>query len=474
MIQTLLHKIILLGNWEYLIIFLAIFLESSAFLGLILPGETMLVLAGFLSSQGYLKLGDCVWIVMLAAILGDSLGYFFGSTIGQHYFEKHKRLLFLKRKHIRKTNVYFQRHGGKTVFFSRFISILREAAPFAAGIAEMPYRKFFLYNAPGGILWTLVFLLLGYYFGQSWQLIEKWLGRAGLFLVLLALTIVLFVYLYRLISRNKLEIMLWFKGKGRAFISAFQIREFEKTHPTIIDFFRRRLSAKLYLFLHLLVGLMFSAGFVWIFGRIVVNVLNGNPFVYLDRWVQDQILYFQTPFVTTFMKIVTRFGSGLIILIGSIFGIIYFYLHRKIAELVIYLVTIIGGSVLVLVLKDAIHRPRPIVLVPLLHVQGWSFPSGHAMMSVVFWGIATYFLIRYQNSWKIRAFFVVALGFLISLISFSRLYLQVHYLSDIIGGIIGGLVWLTFAISGLEIYQRKFIGRENLNKKSNIVENYTK
>jgi len=63
---------------------------------------------------------------------------------------------------------------------------------------------------------------------------------------------------------------------------------------------------------------------------------------------------------------------------------------------------------------------------------------------------------------------------LISLISFSRLYLQVHYLSDIIGGIIGGLVWLTFAISGLEIYQRKFIGRENLNKKSNIVENYTK
>ncbi len=474
MIQTLLHKIIILGNWEYLIIFLAIFLESSAFLGLILPGETMVVLAGFLSSQGYLKLGDCVWIIMLAAILGDSLGYFFGSTIGKHYFEKHKRLLFLKRKHIRKTNVYFQHHGGKTVFFSRFVSILREAAPFAAGIAEMPFRKFFLYNAPGGILWTLTFLLLGYYFGQSWQLIEKWLGRAGLFLFLLALVIVLFIYLYRIISRRKVEITLWFKHFGRAFISVFQIREFITIHPAIAVFFRLKLSPKFYLVLHLLIGLMFSAGFIWIFGRIVVNVLSGNPFVYLDRWVQNQILYFQTPFVTTFMKIVTRFGSGLIILIGSVFGIIYFYLNRKFAELVIYLVTIIGGSVLVLVLKDAIHRPRPVVLVPLLHVQGWSFPSGHAMMSVVFWGIATYFLIRHQNSWNIRVFFVLALGFLISLISFSRLYLQVHYLSDIIGGISGGLLWLVFAITALEVYQRKSIRKENSVKKNKAVANYAK
>jgi membrane protein DedA with SNARE-associated domain/membrane-associated phospholipid phosphatase len=456
MFQSILHRIILLGNWEYLIIFMVLFLETSAFLGVILPGETMVVLAGFLSSQGYLKLGDCIWIIILAAILGDSGGYLIGSTVGKHYFEKHKRLLFLKRKHIRMTNVYFQRHGGKTVFFSRFISILREAAPFAAGIANMPYHKFFFFNAPGGIIWSITFLLIGYYFGQSWQLIEKWLGRAGLFLVLIVLAVVFFFYLYRVISRKKLEITLWFRNLGKAVISVFRITEFIKVHPAIADFFRQRLSAKLYLFLHLLVGLLISAGFVWFFGRIVVNSLRGDPFSYIDQWVQNQILYFQTPLITAIMKIITRFGGGLIILIGSIFSVIYFFLHRKFADLVIYLATIIGGSVLVLVLKNAIHRPRPVVLVPLLHVQGWSFPSGHALMSVIFWGIITYFLIRYQNSWKIRAFFVVALGFLISLISFSRLYLEVHYLSDIIGGIVGGLIWLTFTITGLEVYQRKF------------------
>ncbi|MEJ2050383.1 MAG: phosphatase PAP2 family protein [Calditrichota bacterium] len=281
-------------------------------------------------------------------------------------------------------------------------------------------------------------------------------GKSGIVPGFDCSAVVFFFYLYRVISRKKLEITLWFRNLGKAVISVFRITEFIKVHPAIADFFRQRVSAKLYLFLHLLVGLLISAGFVWFFGRIVVNSLRGDPFSYIDQWVQNQILYFQTPLITAIMKIITRFGGGLIILIGSIFSVIYFFLHRKFADLVIYLATIIGGSVLVLVLKNAIHRPRPVVLVPLLHVQGWSFPSGHALMSVIFWGIITYFLIRYQNSWKIRAFFVVALGFLISLISFSRLYLEVHYLSDIIGGIVGGLIWLTFTITGLEVYQRKF------------------
>jgi membrane protein DedA with SNARE-associated domain/membrane-associated phospholipid phosphatase len=455
MFQSLLHKIILLGNWQYLIIFMVLFLETSAFLGIILPGETMVVLAGFLSSQGYLKLGDCIWIIILAAILGDSGGYFIGNTLGKHYFEKHKRLLFLKRKHIRMTNVYFQRHGGKTVFFSRFISVLREAAPFAAGIANMPYHKFFFFNAPGGIIWSITFLLIGYYFGQSWQLIEKWSGKAGLFLCLLILVVILFVYLYRIISRRKVEITQWFKHYARALNSLFQIKEFQNRYPGLAEFLRERISPRLYLFLHLTTGFILSAAFVWVFGKFIANVLNGNPFIFLDRWVQSQILYFRTPLVTSFMTIITRFGSGILIIVGSIFLVVLFYSKRKFIDLIIYLITIIGGSVLVLVLKDAIHRPRPVVLVPLIHVQGWSFPSGHAMMSVIFWGIVTYFLIRYQNSWKIRAFFVLALGFLISLISFSRLYLQVHYLSDIIGGIVGGLIWLTFTITGLAVYQRK-------------------
>jgi len=149
-LEKLLNTISVLGHWGYLLIFLFAFLESSAFMGLAVPGETVVVLAGFLSSQGYLELGDCLWVIALGAILGDSVGYSLGKLIGRGYIERHKRLLFLKLKHLQRVDGYFQRHGGKTIFFGRFIGFLRAMAPFAAGMSRMPYGRFVIYNVAGG------------------------------------------------------------------------------------------------------------------------------------------------------------------------------------------------------------------------------------------------------------------------------------------------------------------------------------
>src|SRR4030042_528956 len=107
MIERALSMISLLGHWGYLIIFIAAFLESSAFMGLLVPGESVVVLSGFLASHGYLEIGDLLWVVILGAVLGDSVGYSLGKAIGRGYFERHKRLLFLKEKHLRKVDAYF-------------------------------------------------------------------------------------------------------------------------------------------------------------------------------------------------------------------------------------------------------------------------------------------------------------------------------------------------------------------------------
>ena len=133
MIEKLFSTIGLLGHWGYLIIFIAAFLESSAFMGLLVPGESVVVLSGFLASQGYLEIGDLLWVVSFGAVLGDSVGYSLGKAIGRGYFKRHKRLLFLKEKHFQKVDIYFEQHGGKTIFFGRFIGFLRAMAPFAAG-----------------------------------------------------------------------------------------------------------------------------------------------------------------------------------------------------------------------------------------------------------------------------------------------------------------------------------------------------
>ena len=444
----------LLGHWGYLIIFIAAFLESSAFMGLLVPGESVVVLSGFLASHGYLEIGDLLWVVILGAVLGDSVGYSLGKAIGRGYFERHKRLLFLKEKHLRKVDAYFQKHGGKTIFFGRFIGFLRAMAPFAAGMSRMSYRRFFIYNLAGGILWSVTFTLLGYFFGQSWRLIERWSGRTGVFALFVLLLLVFFSYLYRTLVKRQKEFYGWFRDRYRAFVSNPHIKEFVSRHPPMVAFIRGRLSPGGYLGLHLTAGLAISTVFAWIFGGITEDIMTGDPFVLVDQWVLHHILYFRTPVVTHFMIILTQLGDWRVVTIGSLVIITYLLFKKRFDYLLTYVVAILGGNLLFLILKTVIHRVRPISEASLIKAGGWSFPSGHAVVSVIFYGIATYFIVRNINSWKPCAFMIVAATFIVFLIGFSRIYLQVHYLSDIIAGYAGGLFWLTICMTGLEVYRK--------------------
>jgi membrane protein DedA with SNARE-associated domain/membrane-associated phospholipid phosphatase len=455
MLERLLHTISLLGHWGYLIIFIAAFLESSAFTGLLVPGESVVVLSGFLASQGYLEIGDCLWVVSLGAVLGDSVGYSLGRIIGRGYFESHKRLLFLKEKHLRKVDAYFQQHGGKTIFFGRFVGFLRAMAPFAAGMSSMPYKKFFIYNVTGGILWSISFTLLGYFFGQSWQLIEKWSGRTGLFALFIVLLVAGFGYVYRTLVKRQAEFYGWFRDKYSAFILNPHVKESIERHPKIVAFVKERLSPASYLGLHLTVGLAISVVFAWIFSGITEDILTGDPFVLVDQWVLNHILYFRTSVVTHIMIIFTQLGDWKAITIGSLAVMIYLLFKKRIDYLLAYVAAILGGNVLFLILKMVIHRGRPISGVSLIRVEGWSFPSGHAVMSVIFYGMVTYFTVRDIRSWRLRVFITMAVVFAVFLIGFSRIYLQVHFLSDVLAGYVGGLFWLTVCITGLEVYRRK-------------------
>ena len=454
MMEQLLAMFARLGHWGYLVVFLLPFLESAAFTGLLVPGETVVVLAGFLSSQGYLELGDCLLVISLAVILGDTAGYALGKTIGRGYFERHKRLLFLKERHLRKTEEYFDRHGGKTIFLARFTHFLRAMAPFVAGMSRMPYNKFIAFNVAGGILWTFVFTLLGYFFGQSWQMIERWAGRAGLFILFLFLVIAGFSFLYRAAARQKAELLVWFKEAYGAAASVPFFRDFRERHPGAAAFIRQRLSPEGYLGLHLTVGLMVSAAFIWIFGGITEDVLTGDPLVSVDTWVLEQVRFFRTPLATAVMTAFTALGGGRMIAGGGLAVGIYLIVKKRFDDLLIYLTAILGGSVLAFVLKTAVHRVRPHAGFALIQIGGWSFPSGHAMMSIIFYGMLAYLFIRRTRSWRLQVLAVSAAGLIVFLIGFSRIYLGVHYLSDVLAGYAGGLFWLTVSITGLETYKR--------------------
>jgi len=152
------------GVWIYLILFLIIFCETGLVLTPYLPGDSLLFVAGALAGAAQLNPWSLIVSLILAAVLGDSANYWIGHTIGIRFLEKNARLI--RPEHLKKTEQYFKKYGGKTIVIARFIPVVRTIAPFLAGVGSMNYPRFFTYNIIGGIAWTLTFCLSGYFFGN--------------------------------------------------------------------------------------------------------------------------------------------------------------------------------------------------------------------------------------------------------------------------------------------------------------------
>lgn len=155
-------------------LWLIIFAESGLFFGFFLPGDSLLVTAGLLASQDFFNLYALLFFLPIAAILGDSVGYWFGSKLGPKIFNQKSSKLFNK-KHLDSAHDFYKKHGGKTIFIARFAPFIRTFAPIVAGAARMPYLRFISYNIFGGLFWTLSMLLLGYYLGTSIPNVDEYL-----------------------------------------------------------------------------------------------------------------------------------------------------------------------------------------------------------------------------------------------------------------------------------------------------------
>ena len=174
MLDTLVTLVSRLGPWGYLIIFLGATVECSAFLGVLVPGEALVVFGGVLAASGCLKLGALLGFVCLGAILGDSLGYELGRRLGRPWLLRYGRWVGLREPQLARAEAWFARHGGKTILLGRFVGFLRALAPFVAGASVMPYRRFLPYNAAGAVLWATGFVLLGYGLDVGWRRVEHW------------------------------------------------------------------------------------------------------------------------------------------------------------------------------------------------------------------------------------------------------------------------------------------------------------
>ena len=152
------------GMWVYAILFLIIFVETGLVVMPLLPGDSLLFAAGAIAATGALDPVALSVLLFIAAVMGDSLNYQIGHYIGPRVFNLKSR--FINHEHLLKTQGFFEKHGGKTIIFARFMPIIRTFTPFIAGVGSMQYARFLMFNIIGGAAWILSFIWLGYFFGN--------------------------------------------------------------------------------------------------------------------------------------------------------------------------------------------------------------------------------------------------------------------------------------------------------------------
>jgi membrane-associated protein len=157
---------VLTGWAGYLVLFLIVFSESGLLIGFFLPGDSLLFTVGVVSGAGKLPIGVMIALLAFASVLGDGIGFFLGNSLGYWLFEKGNSVIF-RREYLDRTHEFYERHGGKTITYAKFVPIIRTFAAFIAGVGKMHYLRFLSFNVVGGIGWVSIMITLGFLLGNN-------------------------------------------------------------------------------------------------------------------------------------------------------------------------------------------------------------------------------------------------------------------------------------------------------------------
>lgn len=228
-------------------------------------------------------------------------------------------------------------------------------------------------------------------------------------------------------------------------------KRFEKP----LRFARNRLSPEGYAGLHLTIGVFVVLLCGWCFGAIAEDVSEGDPIVQLDQQVTIWFHQHAAPAVTEVARTISFFGSVGWVIAASLIVALFFVRRRDWHRVSLFALTMVGGSALNLLMKHFFHRERPVLENPLVTLSSYGFPSGHTMGATLLYGLIALLMLSGVRSRTLRMASVAAACTLILLIGLTRIYLGAHFLSDVLGALAAGLLWLTFCWTALETLRRR-------------------
>jgi undecaprenyl-diphosphatase len=437
-----------LGPWTYALVGVMAFLETGAFVGLVAPGETVVIAGGVIAGQGEIQLLPLIGLVWVCAVLGDTTSFYIGRRLGRSFLERHGPRVKITHERLEQVEGYFDRHGGKTILIGRFIGLVRALAPFIAGSSGLSYRRFIPYSIVGTGLWATTFCVLGYIF---WRSFDKVAHLAGQAIFGFGLTVALIVGLV-VAWRRRRDIRSWFLEHRRHplirplfFVGAplyrWLIRPVTRLLAPYVRFLFDRITPGA---LGLELTTLLAAGGVGLFVFVVYltelhRTLSPTP---LDNDILDLANRLRMDMLVDVAEVVTHLGAfpTVAALVAVTSGLLV--ARRRYAEALVLVLGLVMTYVAVHVTKAAIDRPRPSG--PLIDSSGSAYPSGHAAYATA-WVAAAVVLTRRLRLVTSGVLVFVALG-IAAAVGLSRVYLRVHWWSDVAGG--WGLGAAIFALLG--------------------------
>jgi membrane protein DedA with SNARE-associated domain len=405
-----------LGPWTYALVGVLAFLETGAFVGLVAPGETVVIAGGVVAGQGEIDLLPLIGLVWTCAVLGDTTSFLIGRRLGRGFLERHGPRFRITPERLDRVEGYFGRHGGKTILIGRFIGLVRALAPFVAGSSGLAYRRFIPFSIVGCGLWASVFCVLGYLFWRSFDMVARIAGQATFAFGVTAAVIVGGVWLYRRLRRPE----------QRRRVGAWLERH---------TLTRRLVAAARALpsgWLGLeLVTVLAVAGVGSYFFVLYTVMLSGDPGpTPFDVGSLEVARDLYSEAGVDVAKVVTTLGSlpvtGVLV-IGAGATLIR---HGRLAEVIVLVAGLAIVYAAVHLTKAGVDRPRPSMA--LVDADKSSFPSGHAAYSTAWIAVAV--ALSGAVGLARRAGVVLGAVAIAAAVGVSRIYLRVHYWSDVAGG----------------------------------------
>lgn len=441
----------LIGTYGYLIVFLLVGIES---LGIPLPGETALITASAFAALGKLNIFIVVASAAAGAILGDNAGYWIGKKGGIALVHKYGRYVRLDENKIARMHQFFEKHGAKTVFLGRFISLLRCWAAVLAGVAFMPYGTFMLWNALGGVGWSMIFGSLGYMFGKNLPRLEHYIGQASMAAALLAALVVGLGLLARWFSHNRARLSVELSDKWKEAATDPRLAQFRSHHQRFWGYVAGRFARGEYLVIHLTFGFLLSAIVLWVFSTVTEDIIHHDPLTRFDLALAQFLHRHGSVTAYQFFHYVSLAGSPLVIGVLAIVVAVILAVKREWIILAGWLAAFYGGGLLGRLLEAFVQRPASQVTEVFGGTLG--LPTGHALGSLIGYGLLAYLLVGFVvKPRSLQTTIVVVAAVLVVAVGFSRLYLGALYFSVMIGMYASGVVWLAACITGIEIARRQ-------------------